>query len=325
MPLTSDKAHSNIHMFSPGTKMSSGRKHQSSLTWREHHQAKTKTVKLPAPIYSHSLAHAPSLTPDNLLNFLKADRECGFTGMTVVPATFADGFSEKDLVNIARASGMQLQICGFFPPNGPNPLVDESRDAAIAVLAKNIAYAVALAEAGLGPRRIVGPNHVQWKSGQSWSVEGLKAWLDAANKVAERTESTILFEPLNDNEDPTPDAFNTVFKEITEFEFLQLHYDTGHAYRRQMVTFSMQRMASRIGFVELVDPERRSLKREMIDLAKYQKVMAHLPEGTIIGLEPFCYSVIDTFNVGDLCKPDIDGPECLETDLRHLKQIGIAA
>jgi sugar phosphate isomerase/epimerase len=283
-------------------------------------------MNLPTNVLSHCLARGSALNYELLERNLVADLELGYAGAVIVPALLPQN-ADNDSTSIARIYcniNAQGLVCGFIPGNGPDHLGDDMQPA-LDLVAAQMKFAVALAEVGCGPDLIVGPLHTQHRTMRPhYPHDRLKRWLDALSHLAEDFGLDVLFEPLNAAEDGTPDAFETIYNAIQEYPIFGLHYDTGHASAWGLGESNIERMAHKIGYLEIVNDGRwplnhtRGIRFESVALA-----MRRLPDDCIVGVEPFDQSVIKDFQLAELCRTTVPGPQALVYDAAFLRELEI--
>ncbi len=290
-------------------------------------------MKLPIHgLFAHQMSFPDALEPtiENLRSWLKGAKVLGYKGLVIVPALFNSiKMPANKVASIFREEGMQGIVCGFNPGNSHDPLTQPF--SAIFELKRQAGYTVALADAKYGPRLMIGPVHTHHMHMRpNWGRQeraGLLAWIKMLNALAGELGISIALEPLNSNEDGTPDSFNWVYQAILEYDSLFIHWDTGHALARGLRAENLEKCAAKVLYLELV-PQQRLVcgdHKGLVNFGEYRDVMHALPNGVEVGVEPFDPAVVDLLVLEALCQTEISGVENLEASLRYLKEIGFAA
>lgn len=285
-------------------------------------------MKLPTAVYSHCLAHGPSITPDNLQACLEADKKLGYRGMVIVPAMIQPGFTPEAVAQVFRDMQMHGLVCGLNAGKGIDPLIGDGWQACLSHLRKQAQYAIALADRGCGPNMMVGPMHTHHMNPRKggWPEDGFMRWMDKLHAMAIELGIELLFEPLNSTEDRTHDVFQTLWRAVRDREMFGLHWDTSHAFDRNMTPNDMRKMAPKIGFLEFANVDRWPLDMSMgISFLNYVSAMVNLPESCRVGVEPFDPTVIRAFGLGQLYATNVSGAECLARDFLTLGRQGVVS
>lgn len=282
-------------------------------------------MKLPTKVLSHCLAHGPAVTPEILSRTLPHDRELGYRGQVIVAALALDQPLDG-IIDAFQRENMTALVCGFMAGNGPDPL--EDKEAALAALYPQMVLARELYLSGVGPNGTVGPMHTHHKRPRArtnFDFEALGYWAHAVDALREEIGlEWAAFEPLNAEEDGTPDAFDTVSGIVSDKPNLGIHWDSGHAHSWSLSDWDMVQLGGKVRFCELTNVGRSPLTRGRgIDFGRYFASLPRLPDGCLVGVEPFDPSVIEAFDLRSVCDTKVLGPACLTSDADYLAASGV--
>ncbi len=335
--------------------MTFGRKHRSSLTWREHHltynTVRTGSGRTDIPImrktplarvknwFSHHLAHGTACTLAILAAWLAADKSLGYTGMTIVPDLWSGAdcaeMTPDAVARVFKEADMTMQVCGFLAGSKHNLQNSLGRQKALEALGWQFEFVKAAVRLGVGPNHMVGPLDIAWMSHklqggqkQGFTMKNYLVWLRALQRFACEKKTRLLIEFLNRNESPNPYPFGNLITGITDLDHLGIHWDTGHAAMLSLDSTDFGRALNHIGYFEAANWGRHPLEEEvashpLIDFSGYFERLDDLSPECTFGVEPFDPDkVIKPFGLGDLCTTPWPGTECLEMDARFLQENG---
>lgn len=288
-------------------------------------------MKLPIDgLFAHHMSFPDALEPtiENLRSWLQGAKALGYKGLVIVPALFDSTKMPTDVVVRAfKDEEMEGVVCGFNPGNSYDPLTQPF--SAIFELKRQAGYTVALANAKCGPRLMIGPVHTHHMHMRpKWGTKeraGLLSWIKTLNTLAGELGISLALEPLNGNEDGTPDPFNLIHQAILEYESLFIHWDTGHALERGLGAENLARCAAKVAYLELV-PQQRLVCGDpegLVNFVEYRKVMGTLPESVKCGVEPFDPAVVKQLKLEALCQVSLSGPENLLASITYLRSINV--
>ena len=283
-------------------------------------------MKTPKKSFAQILGFGWRLTYTQLVRHFNKAREMGYVGITLVAALLPDTITPDVLVEIATRTKMQVIICGFNSGDGPDPF--EQPDDVKYNLRKTGRYTVALANAGKGPRLMVGPTHT-WHCHErpDWDQRKFEIWTRHLNDLADDLGIQIACEPLNKIEDGTPDAFNTIATAVAHLPHVGIHADTGHIYMLYGDDWQalLEAAASKIWYFELVNVRRAPCDLALgIDFLAYREFMRDkLSDECLVGVEPFAESVVVKFNLTSICQRRVSGIKCLERDMAYFVGLGV--
>jgi sugar phosphate isomerase/epimerase len=292
-------------------------------------------IKLPAGFFSHQVAYGLQFSLDLLDARLRHDRECGYVGQVIVPATFPPDITAEGIIGVAKDNKMEVITCGFMPGDGPDPMSTRGYQAACEKFIGQINLAEALANAGVSRRLMVGPWQT-WHGKESPEVstnpELLERWMDFANHQAGNRSITLAAEGLNIVEQPGIVGDNDPFHQIMAFakthRRIRLHMDMGHLFSRLGLAGSLKfirKFADYIAFFEFGNAGRYPLDIPgVIDVSQFYEVIKELPADVRFGVEPFDPDgTIKPLGLQKLCPTTVPGPEALMRDARFLIDEGV--
>ena len=293
-------------------------------------------IILPTGAFSHQVAYGLQFNLALLGERLKHDRDCGYIGQVVVPATFPPDITADGIISVAKENNMQIITCGFMPSDGPDPLSSRGFQAACESLIRQINLAEALANAGVSPRLMIGPWQT-WHgmiSPEAKDPEMLDRWMDFANHQGGNRSITLGGEALNAVEQPgytgTNDPFHAIAAYALTHRRIRLHVDMGHLVSRFGMAGALafiEKFKDYIVYFEFGNAGRWPLDMPgPIDVPAFCKAIKDLPADTLLGVEPFDPDgTIKPLGLDKLCPTTVPGPEALLRDARFLIAQGVMA
>lgn len=286
-------------------------------------------------IFQHQLAHKDGLklTPQGLIDAIKAGQALGYPNIIVVPATFDPSLTADTAADIALEHNAKLQACGFLGYSAGFDMFDDGDGLKRAEdeFLRQFRFALAFRRRGCGGNLFSGPFDQPWKGGV-FNYDAYCNWLKFCNAVLLSEDMLGAIEALNELESCVPNAFNTLGEAINDIgaKNLGFQFDSGHAHLRMGHADAMgmfEKMARKIYLFEFANVGRHPLSRgKGIKFDGYFRRLDMLPKNCLISVEPFDpKGVILPLSLQSLNNTKTDGIECLRLDAEFLRKKGVMA